>query len=70
MPLYEYYCRTCRETFEVLRPMSAASEAVPCAKGHKTERVVSLVAAGPWQAGGAQPASGGGCACGGNCSCG
>ncbi|MEX0785788.1 MAG: FmdB family zinc ribbon protein [Dehalococcoidia bacterium] len=70
MPLYEYYCPTCRETFELLRPMRAAAKAVPCAKGHKTERVMSLVASGPWQSGGAAGEMAGGCACGGSCSCG
>jgi putative FmdB family regulatory protein len=72
MPLYEYRCPTCRATFELLRPMRRAEEAVACPAGHEgATRVVSLVAARGWTAnGGSAPANaGGGCACGGACSC-
>ncbi|MEO5901290.1 MAG: zinc ribbon domain-containing protein [Ilumatobacteraceae bacterium] len=34
MPLYEFRCRTCDETFEVRRPMSQASEPATCPDGH------------------------------------
>ena len=34
MPLYEFRCRTCDETFEQRRPMSAASEPATCPQGH------------------------------------
>jgi putative FmdB family regulatory protein len=34
MPLYEYRCRTCDDTFEVRRPMSQSSEPATCPQGH------------------------------------
>lgn len=34
MPLYEYRCRTCDETFERRRPMSEASDPAECPSGH------------------------------------
>ena len=30
MPLYEYYCEDCDGIFEVLRPITRASESAPC----------------------------------------
>jgi putative FmdB family regulatory protein len=30
MPVYEYYCEDCDGIFEALRPMTKASEPVPC----------------------------------------
>lgn len=30
MPLYEYYCSECQETFEVLQSMGAGSEGLSC----------------------------------------
>jgi putative FmdB family regulatory protein len=45
MPLYEYYCPTCSQKFEILRPMSRSDEPAPCPEGHAgAERVVSLFA--------------------------
>ena len=32
MPLYEYRCRTCDETFELRRPMSDSQPALPSAR--------------------------------------
>lgn len=79
MPVYEYYCRTCKTKFEKLRPMSASEDVVECPSGHGgARRTLSLVA----RVGGSasfdfmaagddfMPSSGGGCACGGACSCG
>ena len=34
MPLYEFKCRTCDDTFEVRRPMSQASDPATCPAGH------------------------------------
>ncbi len=34
MPLYEFRCRSCDETFEVRRPMSQAGEPATCPDGH------------------------------------
>jgi putative FmdB family regulatory protein len=71
MPLYEYHCTKCRSTFELLRPMSEASQRVACPNGHAgATRVVSLVATLPRTNGGIGFTAGSGCACGGNCSCG
>ncbi|HLT09497.1 MAG TPA: zinc ribbon domain-containing protein [Micromonosporaceae bacterium] len=74
MPRYEFRCRSCGDTFEVNRPMSAAGDAAECPQGHSdTVKLLSTVAlggrssTGPVQA--AAPAGGGGC-CGGACGCG
>ncbi len=76
MPLYEYHCPSCRETFELLRPMSRSSEIAICPAGHpNAERVLSLVAdlSRGTSGGGPGPApGGGGCGgggCGGACAC-
>ena len=77
MPLYEYRCRTCRTTFELLRPMTRSTEPAMCPEGHASaERVVSLIAArarggaeasfGPPAGGGCGSCAGGACACGGH----
>ena len=73
MPLYEYYCPTCKTRFELLRAMSEASDATTCPSGHRNaERILSLVAARAWDGASDSMSSpgGGGCACGGACSCG
>lgn len=45
MPLYEYYCRTCEQKFELLRPMSRADEDAVCPAGHTgAQRVMSMFA--------------------------
>lgn len=45
MPLYEYYCPTCSQKFEILRPMSRSDEPATCPEGHDgAERVVSVFA--------------------------
>jgi putative FmdB family regulatory protein len=46
MPVYEFLCRDCQKTFEVVRPMSASSSAdVTCAHcgSAKVERIWSTV---------------------------
>ncbi|MEJ2862366.1 FmdB family zinc ribbon protein [Actinomycetospora flava] len=71
MPRYEFRCRTCASTFEVDRPMSAASDPADCPGGHgDTVKLLTTVGLGgmartaspPAMA----PAGGGGC-CGGGC---
>lgn len=72
MARYDFRCRTCGSTFEVQRPMSAASDPATCPDGHDdTVKLLSMVAIG----GRATPApaacapvapTGGGC-CGGAC---
>ena len=68
MPRYEFRCRACARTFEVVRPMSAAADPAPCPDGHTdTVKLLSTVAlSGAVPAGGG---GGGGC-CGGACGCG
>jgi len=45
MPLYEYFCPTCNQKFELLRSMSRAEETATCPSGHPgANRVLSLFA--------------------------
>ncbi|MCE3553685.1 zinc ribbon domain-containing protein [Pseudonocardia sp. RS11V-5] len=77
MPRYEFRCRECTTTFEVDRPMAAASDPAACPQGHgDTVKLLSTVSLGGRAGGraGAGPAmapmgGGGGC-CGGACGCG
>ena len=42
MPIYEYYCSKCGAEFEMLRPVSKATESAPCATcGQPSERQLS-----------------------------
>jgi putative FmdB family regulatory protein len=77
MPLYEYFCSSCKVTFETLRPMQQADLAVTCpsCRQHSTQRVMSLVASSVIKTEGASVSAapmmasqGGGC-CGGACGC-
>ncbi|MBN2624265.1 MAG: zinc ribbon domain-containing protein [Acidimicrobiales bacterium] len=74
MPLYDFRCRTCGDTFEVRRSMADAGAPAPCPAGHAdTVKLMSLVAVGG-RSGAAPdaapaPAGAGGC-CGGACGCG
>jgi putative FmdB family regulatory protein len=72
MPVYEYYCRTCQNKFELLRPMKMATFSASCPEGHDgATRTVSVFAAfGRDEEGALVPATAGGCACGGACACG
>jgi putative FmdB family regulatory protein len=74
MPRYEYRCRACGDTFEVSRPMSAASQAATCPQGHadtvKLLSTVALTGGGGSSAAPAPRAGGGGGCCGGACGCG
>ncbi|MCP3798208.1 zinc ribbon domain-containing protein [Allokutzneria sp. A3M-2-11 16] len=67
MPTYEFRCRECSGTFEVKRPMSAASDPARCPAGHEdTVKLLTTVGlAGSASA--AAPAGGGGGCCGGGC---
>ena len=45
MPLYEYFCPTCNQKFELLLSMSRAEETATCPSGHPgAKRVLSLFA--------------------------
>lgn len=73
MPLYEFRCRTCDDTFEVRRPMSQAGDPATCPAGHDDAvRLLSVFASVGAPSGGSSPApmprmTGGGC--GGGCAC-
>ena len=76
MPLYDFRCRTCGDTFEIRRAMADAAAAATCPAGHAdTVKLMPLVAVGgrvdrnPSPAPAAAPTAGGGC-CGGACGCG
>jgi putative FmdB family regulatory protein len=76
MPVYEYYCPPCNETFMKLRPMSASAEPYEHDCGTVAQKVLTSAVvsiAGKYaeiEAAEAMPA-GGGCACGrGSCGCG
>ena len=67
MPVYEYRCRTCGDTFERLRPVTDADAPAGCGCGaDDTVRLLSMVAPTAW--GTVEPAAGG--CCGGACGCG
>ncbi len=72
MPVYEYYCRTCQDKFELLRPMKQAALSANCPSGHQgATRTISVFAAiGRDEFGESASLGGGGCACGGACACG
>jgi putative FmdB family regulatory protein len=71
VPLYEFRCKTCDDTFELRRSMSEAGDPAMCPEGHPGVRLLSVFAnvgaasAAPSPAP-AMPRSGGGCgsACG------
>lgn len=48
MPLYEYQCRSCGSTFEVLRRMKEADNDLECPNCHsnRVERLFSTFASG------------------------
>lgn len=48
MPLYEYTCRKCEHTFEVLGPAKDQPEIrCPACDGGEVDRLIGLPAAGP-----------------------
>ncbi|MEI7991077.1 MAG: zinc ribbon domain-containing protein [Actinomycetota bacterium] len=74
MPLYEYRCKDCDDTFEVRRSMSESGAPAPCPQGHaNTVKLLSAfasVGASPGSYGTAPtpaPRPMGGC--GGGCAC-
>jgi putative FmdB family regulatory protein len=71
VPLYDFRCRTCDETFEVRRSMAEADEPAPCPSGHSdTLRLLPVVSLGG-RADAAAPAPVPGLAggCGAGCVC-
>lgn len=71
MPLYEYRCRTCDQSFELRRSMSESNEPAPCPEGHvDSVRLLSVFASVGGAAGAASaPAPQGGGGCGSACGC-
>ncbi len=71
VPLYEFKCKECDDTFEVRRPMSEAGDPATCPQGHDgAVRLLSVFASVGASSGGAPaaaPKAGGGC--GGACAC-
>ena len=79
MPIYEYYCADCKDSFDARRPMDKADAAIQCknCESVRTSRMLSLFAVGSGsnsRSTVAPPApsrgSGGGGCCGGACGCG
>ncbi|MEI7617204.1 MAG: zinc ribbon domain-containing protein [Actinomycetota bacterium] len=73
MPLYEYRCRTCEDTFELRRAMAESSDPATCPSGHlNSVRLLSVFAsvgaAGSSPASASAAPSGGG-GCGSSCGC-
>jgi putative FmdB family regulatory protein len=76
VPVYEFRCRTCGDTFTEQRPMIASGDPAACPSGHgDTVRLLGLAGAlvgGRSRSGSEQPrggataGAGGGC-CGGGC---
>ena len=68
MPLYEYYCQTCRDTFDLLRPISRMDDEALCPQCNgSSQRKLSVFASFSTSADGDTSAiagAGGGC-CGG-----
>ncbi len=69
MPLYEFKCRTCDDTFEVRRPMSEASQPATCPHGHADAVRLLSVFASVGAAGSAAPAARPAGGCGAGCGC-
>ena len=74
MPMYEYACSACGQTFEELVSMTGASGvACPECGSTRTERLLSTfqrVRAGRGERPAAVASGGGGGCCGGGCGCG
>ncbi|MGH9209746.1 MAG: FmdB family zinc ribbon protein [Acidimicrobiales bacterium] len=68
MPLYEYRCRTCDESFEIRRPVADADAPAACPSGHgdAVRLLAAFAATGRASAAPAAPAPG---PCGGSCAC-
>lgn len=68
MPLYEFRCKACDETFEVRRPMAEAGDPATCPAGHDgAVRLLSVFASVGSSNPAASPAPSGGCGAG--CGC-
>ena len=72
VPLYEFRCRTCDDTFEVRRPMSESGLPATCPHGHDDAVRLLSVFASVGAAGASSPATAPkptGGSCGSGCGC-
>ena len=73
MPVYEYYCPSCKSRFDLLRPMTQMNAQAPCPEcDTPSKKLLSVFVAVRRDSDGfvsTLSEGGGGCACGGNCSC-
>jgi putative FmdB family regulatory protein len=71
VPVYEYRCVECDDTFEQRRPMAAADDGVTCPDGHtEVRRLLSVFAtAGRATAGAGSSEMAMGAPCGAHCAC-
>ena len=74
MPMYEYYCKDCKSSFELIVAYQHADDVI-CTKcrGENVRRKLSLFATahgeeGSFEYSDSAPVAGS-CACGGNCGC-
>ncbi len=69
MPIYEYRCSDCRETFEVLSSYRDRTARRPCphCSGESVQPLFSRVAMLSGESDGIS--EGAGCGCGGHCAC-
>lgn len=45
MPVYEYFCKTCDDKFEVMQPMTRMARVMDCPEGHQgAQKVLSAFA--------------------------
>jgi len=63
MPIYEYTCESCKNTFELMRPISKSAEPATCPKCKgKSKRILSKFACfSTGDSGASMPVGGGGC---------
>lgn len=78
MPMYEYGCKTCAKTFDLLRRMNQSDEGIVCphcGENHIQRKLSTFAAFTRSSGGSSEPQAvasmGGGCACssGGSCGC-
>jgi putative FmdB family regulatory protein len=75
MPVYEYFCRSCNNRYDKLRPLREADTPSTCPTCSEQNSVrtlsvfITMSSGGDSRSAGSQTMSHGGCACGGACGC-
>ena len=71
MPIYEYWCPECKDSFEKLRQMNSKDADVVCGRcGAPVKKMLSVIATVGRSDAGESYSMGGGCGCGGGgCGC-